>query len=186
MKHPPQLFCDLYRYVAGGGESKGIERAVRFLATAVINYSWHACLALRLAQWCRWLYLWPLSFILQRVLLHLYGIDIAPTTEVGRGFWMPHALNIVVHRRSQIGRHVTIHHNVTVGGGRDYTGYPRIGDGAVLGVGSTVLGPINIGAGATVAAHALVLKSVPAGTTAVGVLADALARVKVEMSFDES
>jgi serine O-acetyltransferase len=98
---------------------------------------------------------------------------------------MPHALNIVIHRGSQIGRHVTIHHNVTIGG-RDYTGYPRIDDGAVLGLGSTVLGPISVGAGATVAAHALVLKNVPAGTTAVGVLGEALARARVDISFDES
>jgi serine O-acetyltransferase len=183
VKCPPNPFCDLYRYVAGGGESKGVARVVQFLGTAVINYSWHACLVLRFAQWCHWLYLWPISFILQRVLLHLYGIDMPPSTQVGPGLWMPHALNIVIHRGSQIGRHVTIHHNATIGG-RDYNGYPRIEDGAVLGVGSTVLGRISVGAGATVAAHALVLKSVPAGTTAVGVLAEAVARARADVSFD--
>lgn len=168
MKRPPNPFADLYRYVPGGGESRGVERCLRFVATALVSYSWHACFVFRLSQWCHLLYLWPMSFVFQRLLLHGYGIDIPPSTTVGSGLWMPHAKNIVVHRKAVIGDECTILHNVTVGG-RDYSGYPVIGNQVQLGVSASVLGAIRIGDRVHVGAHALAIQDAPPGTTVVGV-----------------
>lgn len=175
MSRPPNPFCDLWRYVPRGAESHGIERALRFLASAVIHYGWHACLVLRLSQWMHWMYLYPLSFLLQRVLLHMYGVDIPPGVAIGAGLWLPHARNIVVHRKSVIGERVTMFHGVTLGG-RGYDGYPVVGDGVVLYVGCSVLGPINVGRNATVGAHALVIDDVDEGATVVGCPARVLRR----------
>ena len=55
------------------------------------------------------------------------------------------------------------------GTGKEFDRHPKIGEGAFLGAKSTVLGNVEIGKGATVAAAALVNKPVPAGYTAVGV-----------------
>lgn len=173
MKRPPHPFCDLWRYVPLGFESRGVERAARFVGTALVHYGWHACFLLRLSQWCRWLRLGPVAFVLHRLLLHLYGIDIPPSTQVGAGFWMPHALNIVIHHNSVVGRQVTVFQNVTLGG-RENSGYPVVADGACLYVGCSVLGAVRVGEGAAIGAHAVVMTDVPDGYTAVGVPARAM------------
>jgi serine O-acetyltransferase len=160
--------ADLYRYVPGGGETHGLARLARFAAVAALSSNWHACLVLRLSQWCWTLYLWPIAFLFQKVLLHWYGIDAPPNVPVGAGLWMPHARNIVIHRRSSVGEQVTLFHNVTIGG-RDYSGYPVIGDRVLLGVGCSVLGSIRVGDGARIGAHALVTKDVASGAVMVGV-----------------
>jgi serine O-acetyltransferase len=168
MLKPPRLFSDLYRYVPGGGESQGLNRIVRFIGVAVLSSNWHACLVLRISQWCWVLYLWPFAILFQKILLHWYGIDIPPSVPIGRGLWMPHARNIVVHRQSSVGSGVTLFHNVTIGG-RDYSGYPAVGNQVLLGVGCSVLGSIDVGDGARIGAHALVTKNVPPNAVMVGV-----------------
>ena len=69
-------------------------------------------------------------------------------------------------------------HDVTLGAtgtGTEHDRHPKIGRGVFLGAKSTVLGNIQIGDGATIAAAALVNKPVPAGYTAVGVPAKLIA-----------
>ena len=67
----------------------------------------------------------------------------------------------------------TLYQGVTLGGAR--TGdaqanrYPRIGRGATLFAGATVIGAINIGENAIIGANAVVLEDVPANHVAVGV-----------------
>lgn len=52
---------------------------------------------------------------------------------------------------------------VTLGGTGKENGdrHPKIGQGALLGAGATILGNINVGEGAMIAAGSLVLKDVP-------------------------
>jgi len=173
-KPPPGPFSDLYRYVPRGGETRGLERAARFIAVALLSHSWHACFLLRLSQWLWWLRLWPLAWLLRTLLLHCYSLDAPPEVPIGPGLWLPHAQNIVIHRRSKVGSGVTILHNVTIGG-RDYAGYPTIGNRVFLGVGSSVLGAIHISDGARIGAHAVVIADVPAGACVVGVPAHSAA-----------
>ena len=49
--------------------------------------------------------------------------------------------------------------------------HPTIEDGAIIGSGAQILGPITVGAGARVGANAVVTKDVPRGVTAVGIRA---------------
>jgi serine acetyltransferase len=63
-------------------------------------------------------------------------------------------------------------HDVTLGAtgtSSEHDRHPKIGDGVFLAAKCTVLGNIEVGKGATVAASALVNKAVPPGYTAVGV-----------------
>ena len=69
-------------------------------------------------------------------------------------------------------------HDVTLGAtgvGSAFDRHPKVADGVFLGAKCTVLGNIEVGRGATVAAAALVNKPVPAGHTAVGVPAKLIA-----------
>jgi serine O-acetyltransferase len=77
-----------------------------------------------------------------------------------------------------VGDNVYLMHDVTLGatGTSDaHDRHPKVGNGVFLGAKCTVLGNIEIGDGATVAAAALVNKPVPAGYTAVGVPAKLIA-----------
>lgn len=100
-----------------------------------------------------------------------YGVCIDPMTEIGGGFYLAHALNIVVNRRCRIGRNVNLSHGVTVGianrGSRP--GTPEIGNNVYIGPGVVVFGAIRIGDNAAIGANAVVTKDVPPSSVVVGI-----------------
>ena len=69
-----------------------------------------------------------------------------------------------------VGDNVSILHGVTLGGTGKQSGdrHPKIGDGVLIGAGSCILGNITIGEGAKIGSGSVVVKDVPARTTAVG------------------
>ena len=111
-----------------------------------------------------------------RVLLHLvnslvirnlYGIEIYKTTQVGRRVRIGHHMGVVLGAHTRIGDDCLIRQHVTLGQLSDDDGrQPTIGRGVHFGPGATVAGGVTIGDGAVIGAHALVLKDVPAGATA--------------------
>ncbi len=103
----------------------------------------------------------------------LTAIDIHPGATIGRHFFIDHGF-VVIGETAQIGDGVTIYQNVTLGGTSPDNGvagkrHPTIGNGAIIGSGAQVLGPITIGARARVGANAVVTKDVPEATTVVGI-----------------
>jgi serine O-acetyltransferase len=102
----------------------------------------------------------------------LTGADFVPGCSVGAGLLVHHPQGIVLGKESRVGAQCTMSHGVTLG--ERYTdgassGYPIVGDEVVLGAGASVLGPVAVGAGATIGAHSLVLRDVEAGTVVGGV-----------------
>lgn len=98
-------------------------------------------------------------------------VDIAPEAQIGRRVWLDHGLGVVIGRTAIIEDDVSIWHGVTLGSNFVSMGdrrHPRIGKGAVLGGHAIILGGIDIGPGAVVAAGAIVTQSVPAGKTVYG------------------
>jgi serine O-acetyltransferase len=81
---------------------------------------------------------------------------------------------------------------VTLGGNGKESGdrHPKIERGVLLSVGAKVLGNIRVGAGAKVAAAAVVLQDVPPHTTVAGVPARVVSRLPVDeepaRSMDQS
>lgn len=159
-------FCDLYRYVPGGGETRGIERLIRVVATVFLHPGWQALFIFRLSQVLHKVRLYPLSWFLYRLNMHVFSVDLAPKLELGSGAWVPHPIGIVIARDARIGREATIFPNVTIGG----RGQPPVlGDGVVVGAGACVLGPAALGDRVCVGANSLVTHSFPPGVTVAGV-----------------
>ncbi len=125
----------------------------------------------RIAHW-----LWgqgreTLAFHLQSRVSELFQVDIHPAVEVGSGVFVDHGTGIVVGETARIGDDVSMLQGVTLGGTGATGGdrHPKIGRGVLLGAGAKVLGNIEIGDYAKIAAGSVVLKPVPPHCTAAGV-----------------
>lgn len=101
----------------------------------------------------------------------LTGIEIHPGAQIGRRFFIDHGMGVVIGETAVIGDDCTLYHGVTLGGTSWNKGkrHPTLGNGVVIGAGAKVLGPIEIGEGARVGSNSVVVKSVPAGVTVVGI-----------------
>lgn len=113
-----------------------------------------------------------LARLVGRVNISLHGIDIHPGASIGPGVLLQHPVGVVIGSAT-VGPGATFMGGVTLGRrdvlhGPDEGMYPTIGEGALLGAQSTVLGPVRVGRGASVGAGAVVLDDVPDGAVAVG------------------
>ncbi len=138
----------------------------------------HALMIHRLSHW-----LWKKRiFLLARFIAYLgrivTAIEIHPGAEIGRRFVIDHGTGVVVGETSIVGDDVTLYHSVTLGGtspavdSHNQVGqkrHPTVKDGAIIGSGAAVLGPITIGENARVGANSVVTKDVSASVTAVGI-----------------
>jgi serine O-acetyltransferase len=101
----------------------------------------------------------------------LFDVDIHPAATLGRGIMIDHATGVVIGETAVVEDDVSMLHGVTLGGTGKETGdrHPKVRRGVLLSMGAKVLGNIEIGEYSRVGAGSVVLKSVPAGCTAVGV-----------------
>ncbi|KAK4753052.1 hypothetical protein SAY87_021850 [Trapa incisa] len=111
-----------------------------------------------------------LAQVLQSRVSEVFAMDIHPGARIGRGVLFDHATGVVIGETAVVGDHVSILHKVTLGGNGKATGdrHPKIGDGVLIGAGTSVLGNIRVGEGAKIGAGSVVLKEVPPRTTAAG------------------
>lgn len=105
-------------------------------------------------------------------------IDIHPAATIGRRVFIDHGVGVVIGETAIVGDDVIIYQQVTLGGVSLTKGkrHPTVEDGAVIGAGAKVLGNITIGANSKVGANSVVVKNVPADSTAVGIPARVLKR----------
>ena len=99
------------------------------------------------------------------------GIEIHPKAKIGNRVFIDHGEGVVIGETAIIGDDVVIFPGSTLGGtGKDKgKRHPTIGNRVIIGCGAKVLGNITIGDNAKIGANAVVLKDVPANTTAVGI-----------------
>lgn len=112
-----------------------------------------------------------LAFHLQSRISELYGIDIHPAATIGAGVFMDHAHSIVIGETAVVEDDVSMLHSVTLGGTGKERGdrHPKIRKGVLIGAGAKVLGNIEVGAYARIAAGSVVLEPVGARCTVAGV-----------------
>ncbi len=173
--------CDeAYRFESGMVEAALVDmRAVFDRDPATHEYmqpflyfkGYQALQAQRVANW-----LWrhdrqALALFLQSRMSELFAVDIHPAVKIGKGVFIDHATGIVIGETAEIEDDVSILQNVTLGGTGKETGdrHPKIRRGALISVGAKVLGNIEVGEGAKVAAGSVVLKSVEPHCTVAGV-----------------
>lgn len=102
---------------------------------------------------------------------HFTGIEIHPAAQIGRGFFIDHGMGVVIGETTIIGDNVTLFQGVTLGGTGKEKGkrHPTIGNNVVISAGAKVLGNIIIGDNVNIGANAVVIRSVSANCTVVGV-----------------
>lgn len=131
----------------------------------------HALQAHRLTHW-----LWmqgeqDFALYLQSRCSEVFQTDIHPAARIGRGIFLDHATGLVVGATSVIEDDVSMLQDVTLGGTGKECGdrHPKVRRGAMIGAGAKILGNIEVGEGARVAAGSVVLSRVPAHSTVAGI-----------------
>jgi len=101
----------------------------------------------------------------------VFGVDINPAARIGKGIFLDHATSLVVGETTVVDDDVSILQGVTLGGTGKETGdrHPKIRHGVLIGAGAKILGNIEIGHCARVAAGSVVLQPVPHNKTVAGV-----------------
>jgi serine O-acetyltransferase len=143
----------------------------RFIEPVLYYKGFHAIQTYRLAHW-----LWEqgrrdFAYYLQSRSSAAFQTDIHPAARIGRGIFLDHATGLVVGETAVIDDDVSMLHSVTLGGTGNETGdrHPKIRHGVMIGAGAKILGNIEIGHCARIAAGSVVLKPVPHNTTVAGV-----------------
>jgi serine O-acetyltransferase len=113
-----------------------------------------------------------MALLLQHRISVTFAVDIHPAAMIGSGVMIDHATGLVIGETA-----------VTLGGtGKDIGDrHPKIRKGVLIGPGATILGNIEIGEGAMVAASSVVLKAVAPHTIVAGVPAVAVG----DVNFDQ-
>lgn len=138
----------------------------------ILTYAgFHALLAYRFAHRLK---IWGIPFIprfISQLARWLTGIEIHPAAMIGKGFFIDHGMGVVIGETAEIGNYVTLFQGVTLGGtGKEHgKRHPTLGNHVVVGAGAKILGGIRIGDNVKIGANSVVLKSVPANCTAIGV-----------------
>ena len=98
------------------------------------------------------------------------GIEIHPAATIGRGLFIDHGSGVVIGETAEVGDHVTMYQGVTLGGTGFVRGkrHPTIGDEVMIGAGSKLLGPIEVGAKSKIGANSVVIHDIPPNSTVVG------------------
>lgn len=102
---------------------------------------------------------------------NFYGIELPFEAKIGRRVVIYHQSGIVIHGNSVIGDDCIIRQGVTLGIRKmsELGSAPVLGNGVDIGAGAKILGSIHIGDNAKIGANAVVLQSIPARSTAIGV-----------------
>jgi serine O-acetyltransferase len=135
----------------------------------------HAVLIHRVAHALYRLGLRAAARMVSQVSRFLTGIEIHPGARIGRRLFIDHGLGLVIGETAEVGDDVLIYHGVTLGGlsfehkGKPGKRHPTVCDGAAIGAGAQVLGPITVGAGARIGANAVVVAEVPPGASVIGI-----------------
>lgn len=98
--------------------------------------------------------------------LVLTGAEISGAATIGPGLRLTHTGGIVVGTGVVAGADLILYAGVVLGNhGPNRRGQPTLGDGVRVCSKASILGPVQIGDGAVIGAHALVIDDVPAGAT---------------------
>ena len=143
----------------------------RFIDPLLYFKGFHAIQSHRLAHWLLGKGRKDFAWYLQSRASAVFQTDINPAAKIGRGIFLDHATGFVVGETAVIEDDVSILHGVTLGGtGKENEDrHPKIRRGVLIGAGAKILGNIEVGHCARIAAGSVVVKPVPHNVTVAGV-----------------
>ena len=143
----------------------------RFIDPLLYFKGFHAIQTHRLAHWLMQQGRKDFAYYLQSRSSTVFQTDINPAARIGRGIFLDHATGLVVGETAVIEDDVSILHGVTLGGtGKENEDrHPKVRHGVMIGAGAKILGNIEIGHCARIAAGSVVVKPVPNNVTVAGV-----------------
>ena len=155
--------------------TKERDPACKYFSTPLLFYKgFRALQSHKVSHW-----LWhherhTLALFIQSRASEVYGVDIHPAANIGRGVMIDHGTGVVIGETSVVEDNVSIFQGVTLGGTGKDTGdrHPKIREGVLLSAGATILGNVEVGKNSKVAAGSVVLSYVREGTTVAGVPAE--------------
>ena len=142
----------------------------------VTNRGLQAMLYYRIANVCQKQHVPLLPFLLTRRIQTKYGIDIAPSATLGGGIVIFHGVGLVIGSEVVLDGDTDLYQGVTLGvRGAEWVnehhddGHPVVGRNVVIGAGAKILGYVSIGDNCVIGANAVVTKSIPENSVAVGI-----------------
>lgn len=101
----------------------------------------------------------------------VFQTDVHPAALIGKGVFLDHATGLVVGSTAVIEDNVSMLQDVTLGGTGKEMGdrHPKVRHGVLIGAGAKILGNIEVGHCARIAAGSVVLHPVPNNKTVAGV-----------------
>jgi serine O-acetyltransferase len=144
---------------------------LRMMEPLLYFKGFQALQAYRLSHWLLKAGRRDFALSLQSIASAVFGVDINPAARIGKGLFLDHATSLVIGETTVIEDNVSILQGVTLGGTGKETGdrHPKIRHGVLIGAGAKILGNIEIGYCARVAAGSVVLQPVPHNKTVAGV-----------------
>lgn len=158
------ITADLKRLTPSGRTS------LRSMLSGLLSQGFQAILVFRLFNWLhrRGFSGQPLRFICERFIEITTGISIPACCSIGKGLRIHHFGGIILHPSVSMGDNCTLYHAVTIGDRGGSGKAARIGDNVLIGAGAKIIGEIIIGSNCIIGANAVVTKSMPPDTVAVG------------------
>ena len=152
--------------------TKDRDPACKYFSTPLLFYKgFRALQSHKVSHW-----LWnnerhTLALFIQSRASEVYGIDIHPAAKIGKGVMIDHGTGVVIGETSVVEDNVSIFQGVTLGGTGKQSGdrHPKVREGVLLSAGAKVLGNVEVGKNAKVAAGSVVLSDVKEGTTVAGI-----------------
>ena len=170
--------CDLQSFYSYPNLPEvGRQIKLRHFFKALFDIDFRAIFMYRLACFCINIGLKKIGILLYYRLKSAHAIDISLYAEIGPGFKLVHAFNIVIGPDVSLGNNCVCFNSVTLGNshpgwerGNNYKkGMPTINSRDVLCPGSRVVGDIVLGNDVFIGANSVVLKSVPSCETWAGI-----------------
>ena len=143
----------------------------RFCEPVLYYKGFHAIQTYRLAHWLLGKGRKDFALYLQSRSSEVFQTDVHPAAVIGKGIFLDHATGLVVGSTAVIEDDVSLLQDVTLGGTGKERGdrHPKIRHGVLIGAGAKILGNIEVGHCARVAAGSVVLAPVPNNKTVAGV-----------------
>ncbi len=160
----PAVACDLYRHAG----KVDLWTLVRYL---IHSPGFKFTYVFRKANGHKvYSFRWFLYKLLHRRYFYKYGFQIPLSTKIGRGLYIAHFGNVVIHGEAVLGDNCNLAHGVTIGqanrGSRK--GCPTLGNSVWVGTGAVVVGKITIGHNVLIAPNAYVNFDVPSNSLVLG------------------